>query len=86
MKLKHGDVCENMDALFELVGEEKFLEITKLYGGNNVYIPTYKSAIRNSRNREIRRKYNGVNTITLASEYGMSSNQIKKIVKSCDYK
>lgn len=81
MKLGANDVTENMELLFEIVGEEKFIEITKMYGGNNVYIPTYKSAIRNSRNREIVEKYDGFNANELATQYGISVNQVKNIVK-----
>lgn len=80
MKIKADDIGYKMDLLFEIVGEEKFLEITKMYGGNNIYIPTYKSTIRNSRNREIKKRYNGVNATQLANEYGICVNQIKKII------
>lgn len=80
MKIKAKDICDKLDLLFEIVGEEKFLEITKMYGGNNVYIPTYKSTIRNSRNREIIRRYNGVNANQLATEYGICVNHVKRIV------
>lgn len=80
MKVKLDDINYKMDLLFEIVGEEKYLEITKMYGGNNIYIPTYKSTIRSSRNREIRKRYNGVNANQLANEYGICVNQIKKII------
>ena len=52
-----------------------------MYGGSNLYIPTYKATIRNSRNREIRKRYNGVNLSLLAAEYGMSVNNLRNIVK-----
>lgn len=81
MKVKLDDLSINVSNLFNIVGEEKFLEITKLYGGNNLYIPTYKSAIRESRNREIINKYNGCNADVLAREYGISVNYVNKIVK-----
>ena len=40
-----------------------------------------KLLLGNSRNREIKKKYNGVNAKYLASEYGMSVNNIKNIIK-----
>ena len=81
MKIRKEDVYEHLELLYEIVGEEKYLEIVKMYGGANLYIPTYKATIRNSRNREIRKKYNGVNGSQLAFEYGMSVNNLRNIVK-----
>ncbi len=60
MKLRKEDVYEHLEMLYEIVGEEKYLEIVRMYGGSNLYIPTYKATIRNGRNREIKKRYNGV--------------------------
>ena len=68
--------------LVDIVGEEKYLEIIRMYGGMSLYIPTYKSALRSARNREIARRYDGVNASMLVSEYRMSVNHIKRILKS----
>jgi len=81
MKLRKEDVYENLEMLYEIVGEEKYLEIVRMYGGSNLYIPTYKATIRNSRNREIRKKYNGLNASLLAMQYGMSVNNLRNIIK-----
>ena len=80
MKIRRDDVYEHLELLYEIVGDEKYLEIVRMYGGSNLYIPTYKATIRNSRNREIRKRYNGVNGSLLAAEYGMSVNNLKNIV------
>ena len=66
--------------MYEIVGEEKFLEIIRMYGGSNLYIPTYKSVVRSSRNREIAKRYNGINASQLARDYGITVNQIRNIV------
>ncbi|MDK2586323.1 Mor transcription activator family protein [Romboutsia sedimentorum] len=79
MKIENLEVSDKLDALLDIIGEYKFLEVTKLYGGNNVYIPTYSSAIRSSRNRDIVKRYNGVNAVGLACEYGISVTQLKNI-------
>ena len=76
MKLKREDVTYGLEMLVDIVGEERYLEITKMYGGMSLYIPTYKSALRCARNREIARRYDGVNASRLASEYRMSVNNI----------
>ena len=80
MKVEAYDVIENLSLMYEIVGEEKFLEIIRMYGGNNLYIPTYKSVIRSSRNRDIVNRYNGFNGTQLAREYGISVNQVRNIV------
>lgn len=81
MKIRKEDVYEHLEMLYEIVGDEKYLEIVRMYGGSNLYIPTYKATIRNSRNREIRKKYNGVNASSLAMQYGMSVNNVRNIIK-----
>lgn len=81
MKIRKEDVYEHLEMLYEIVGDEKYLEIVRMYGGSNLYIPTYKATIRNSRNREIRKKYNGVNANSLAMQYGMSVNNVRNIIK-----
>ena len=80
MKVEAYDVIENLSLMYESVGEEKFLEIIRMYGGNNLYIPTYKSVIRSSRNRDIVNRYNGFNGTQLAREYGISVNQVRNII------
>ena len=84
MKIRKEDVYEHLELLYDIVGDEKYLEIVRMYGGSNLYIPTYKAAIRNSRNREIRKRYNGINGSQLAAEYGMSFNNLRNIVKDID--
>ena len=80
MKIKAYYVIEILALMYEIVGEEKFLEIIRMYGGSNLYIPTYKSVVRSSRNREIAQRYNGINASQLAREYGITVNQIRNIV------
>lgn len=80
MKVEAYNVIENLSLMYEIVGEEKFLEIIRMYGGNNLYIPTYKSVIRSSRNRDIVNRYNGFNGTQLAREYGISVNQVRNII------
>ena len=80
MKVEAYDVIENLSLMYEIVGEEKFLEIIRMYGGNNLYITTYKSVIRSSRNRDIVNRYNGFNGTQLAREYVISVNQLRNII------
>ena len=41
MKIRKEDVYEHLEMLYEIVGDEKYLEIIRMYGGSNLYIPTY---------------------------------------------
>ena len=43
MKVEAYDVIENLSLMYEIVGEEKFLEIIRMYGGNNLYITAEKN-------------------------------------------
>ena len=39
MKIRKEDVYEHLEMLYEIVGDEKYLEIIRMYGGSNLYIP-----------------------------------------------
>lgn len=82
MLIKLNDIPDNFHALVEVIGIEKFLEISKLYGGINIYIPIYSSLIREARNRELIEKYNGVNVNELAIKYGISVVSVRRIIKN----
>lgn len=82
MLIKLDDIPDSFHAMVEVIGVEKFLEIAKLYGGMNTYIPIYSSLIREARNREIIDKYNGVNINELSIKYGISVISVRRIVKN----
>ena len=80
--IKLNDIPDSFHAMVEVIGVEKFLEIAKLYGGINIYIPIYSSLIREARNREIIEKYNGVNVNEIAIKYGISVVSVRRIIKN----
>lgn len=80
MKFLLDDIPYNLHAMVEIVGEEKFLEIARLYGGSNLYIPVYNKVIMKERNREIAKEFNGKNLDILRLRYGMSTQQIKRLL------
>ncbi|HBI94205.1 MAG TPA: transcriptional regulator, partial [Terrisporobacter glycolicus] len=53
---------------------------SKLYGGTTVYIPVHRKVVLGERNREIVRQYNGKNVDKLRVKYGITSQQIRKIL------
>lgn len=76
-----NNVSEKVEDLIEILGTELFEEVVKVFGGGTIYIPTYNSMIRSRRNRDIAKKFNGVNAQQLAREYGVSVNHIIRIAK-----
>ncbi|GAA3654005.1 Mor transcription activator family protein [Asaccharospora irregularis] len=76
-----NNVSEKVEDLIEILGTELFEEVVKVFGGGTIYIPTYNSMIRSRKNRDIAKKFNGVNAQQLAREYGVSVNHIIRIAK-----
>lgn len=76
-----NNVSEKVEDLIEILGTEVFEEVVKVFGGGTIYIPTYNSMIRSRKNRDIAKKFNGVNAQQLAREYGVSVNHIIRIAK-----
>ncbi|MGL6105784.1 Mor transcription activator family protein [Romboutsia sp.] len=79
--MERDKVGEKAEVILEIVGEEKFIEMCKIYGGGSVYLPTYTSVVREKRNSEIVKRYNGFNEGRLASEYRMSKTHVRRILK-----
>lgn len=76
-----NNVSEKVEDLIEILGTEVFEEVVKVFGGGTIYIPTYNSMIRSRKNRDIAKKFNGVNAQQLAREYGVSVNHVIRIAK-----
>lgn len=81
MEIKKEDIPDNMIIMVEIIGIEDFIEISKVYGGDLLYIPTYKSLKKQSRNREINKAYDGFNARELSKIYELSVSQIHRIAR-----
>ena len=75
------DIPYNLHAIVEIIGMERFLEVSKLYGGSSIYIPVYNKIIMGDRNRRIIRDYNGKNLDRLRVRYSLSKEQVKYVLK-----
>lgn len=82
MEIKMEDIPDNMIAMVEIIGMEEFIELSKLYGGDILYIPSYRSLKRQSRNRQINMEYDGFNARELSQTYDLSVGQIHRITRS----
>lgn len=81
MEVKREDILETMWSMVDIIGIDKFLDVSKVYGGYPIYIPNYNSVIRKARNREILSRYDGYNGQELANDYGVGIWHIYRIVK-----
>ena len=82
MEIKKEDVSAILRPMVEIGGMEDFIEIVKVYGGDTLYIPTYKSLKIQERNRKISIAYDGFNAKELSQVYELSVSQIHRIARS----
>ena len=76
------DLADTQRKIAELIGLDNYIKLSKRFGGiNNFYIHKYSEIIREARNREIRKKYNGYNAKMLAAMYNLSEQTIYEICK-----
>lgn len=75
-----GDVPAEYQDLVAALGFEGFLTLVELCGGQSLYIPMRESLRRDSRDREIRARFNGGNYRALAAQFRLSERQIRKII------
>ena len=81
MNILSTDFDEVYDDIIEAIGIDNFIELCKLRGGMSVYFPQHSCVTRLARNREIVKRFNGVNFEKLAREYRLSESYIRRILK-----
>lgn len=74
------DIPEEYADIVEVLGLDAFLQLALLCGGQNLYIPKRESLERESRDREIRARFDGGNYRALAAQFRLSERQIRKII------
>ena len=74
------DIPYNLHAMVNIIGMDKFIEVSKIYGGNCVYIPIHRKVVMGERNRKIIEEYNGKNIDKLRIKYQISEQQIKRLI------
>lgn len=80
MDIKMEDIPYELHTMVNIVGIEKFEELSRLYGGTTVYIPVHRKIVLGTRNREIVRAYNGKNINLLRRKYSLTNQQIRRIL------
>ena len=74
------DIPEKYRDIVENLGMDSFLKLTRLCGGQNLYVPKMETLEREGRDREIRSLFNGGNYRALAIQFRLSERQIRKII------
>ncbi len=70
----------NQRELAELLGMRQYIELTRRFGGETIYIQKYSELLKTPRNAEIKRKFDGFNFVELAREYDLSERYIRELV------
>ena len=67
--------------LAHIIGLEPYKKLVQHYGGSYIYINKPDTVVRNERNEEICRKFNGSNYSQLAQEFHLTENRIRSILR-----
>lgn len=75
------DISESYRPVVEIIGIEKFLELSDYARGDELYFPKVENIIAPARNRRIKKEWNGYNSKELADRYNLTTKQIGNILK-----
>lgn len=75
------DISKNYRPVVEIIGIEKFIEISNYAKGEELYFPKLENVIAPARNRRIKKEWNGYNSKELAQKYNLTLKQIGNILK-----
>lgn len=75
------DIPDNYSEIISMIGLEPFLKICQYCAGDELYFPKVDRVIKKSRDRMIRKEYDGTNIKMLAQKYELSIKQICNILK-----
>jgi Mor family transcriptional regulator len=80
MKVELEMLPESYQDVASITGVETFLELCKLFGGMEVYIPQYKTLIKPLRNQKIVEEFNGNNVKQLAKKYHVCESTVRHVL------
>ena len=75
------DISENYRPVVEIIGIEKFIELSDYAKGDELYFPKVENVIAPARNRRIQKEWDGYNSKELAEKYNLTLKQIGNILK-----
>ena len=71
--------------LAKVTGLDVYKSLISFFGGELVYIPTAANIIKEQRNKDIIKRYNGANARELADEFNVSIRTIQRIIADRGY-
>lgn len=74
------DISDSYRPIAEIIGVEKFAELSDYAKGDRLYFPKVKNIIIPARNRMIKREWNGYNIKELADKHNLTVTQIGRIL------
>lgn len=75
------DISESYRPVVDIIGIEKFIELSDYARGDELYFPKLENIIAPARNRRIKKEWNGYNSKELAEKYNLTIKQIGNILK-----
>ena len=75
------DISDSYRKVVEIIGIEKFIELSDYARGDELYFPKVENIIAPARNRRIKKEWNGYNSKELADKYNLTTKQIGNILK-----
>lgn len=67
-------------AIAEMIGIENYRKLVRHFGGNQIRILQEDTLVKEKRDNEIRKLYNGRNELELSQRYKLSDRTIRSIV------
>ena len=74
------DISESYRPVVEIIGVDKFIELSDYAKGDELYFPKIENIIAPARNRRIKKEWNGYNLKQLAEKYNLTTKQISNII------
>lgn len=80
-ELKMEDLNEYQQNVANIIGIEKFVEISFLIGGSAIYFPKRMALLKEPIKRKICSEFNGFNITELTKKYNVSSSLVYDYIK-----
>ena len=75
------DLQEQHREIAECIGLSAFRKLIRTFGGQSIYVPQAREAVRLHTYRLIRQEYDGTNIKALARKYGVSESTVYNVVR-----
>ena len=74
-------LTDSSKELAKIIGLDAYKKLVQHFGGSYIYVNKPDTVVREERNAEICRRFDGKNYCQLAQEYNLTENRIRSILK-----